>query len=587
MDRLSKWMTVLFPALLAVAVYAPAARFGFVNYDDNHYFFENPHVLGGLNAENFLWAFGIHGPSMWIPLTWLSHQTMVSIFGPAPEPQHVLNLLLHAANAVLLGVWLRRSTGRAGLSMAIAAVFAVHPIHVESVAWITERKDVLSLFFCLAALLFHERSCREGGWGNYLGMLLCHSLAVMAKPLAVTLPCAMLLWELWPLAGRIRLRAVLGKLPLLAISAVASWLTVLCQQSIGAIGSDDEYPPAGRLANAVVAYATYLRRLFLPHDLAVFYPYPVSIPPASWVPALGVLLVVSLGAWRLRRDVPALAVGWWWFLGTLVPMIGLVQAGGAAMADRYAYLPFIGLYVAVAWTLMEWANRIPGWKPALSGAAGAGVVLLAMQGRAQVAVWEDSLHLMRRAVAVTEDNYLAYNNLGLALETAGNPDAAAECYRSSLAAKPDYSQALNNLGVIHAKHGRLVEALDHLEAAVTAEPKHAQAWHNLGKARLLGGDVDGARGAFDRAIAVAPDFAMPRYDLALLELGQKRPEVALAILAELVRIAPGMADAWANLGYAQSLLGQREQALESYRTAVSLGSETARRNLEIILKDGR
>ena len=579
MGRLRKWLVILLPALVAWAVYAPAAGYGFVNYDDNRYFTSNPHVLGGLTWENFRWAFGIHGPSMWIPLTWLSHQAMVSLFGVAAGPHHVLNILLHAANAALLGNWLRRSTGRAGLPLGVALAFAAHPLHAESVAWITERKDVLAVFFCLLALHFHERRTRGGGWPSYCGMLACHALAVMAKPLAVTLPCAMLLWEAWPLAGRIRIRSIMEKLPLLACSALASWFTVLCQQSIGAIGSSADYPAGGRIANALTAYATYLRRMFVPDDLAVFYPYPENIPATVWAGAVLLAVAISLGAWRLRREVPAVLTGWLWFLGTMVPMIGFVQAGGAAMADRYAYFPFIGLYVAVAWLLDGIAARLPEMKPALAGAAGACLVLLAQAGRKQVAVWENSITLMRQAIRVTAGNYLAHNNLGLALEDAGATEEARRNYLAALAAKPDYSEALNNLGVMEAKRGRIVAALDHLEAAVRSEPRHAAAWHNLGKVRLQGGNIDGAREAFRTSIRLAPDFAPPRYDLAGLEIGQGRLETARDLLRDLVAIAPAHADAWTNLGYVFSKLGDSQGAEQAFRKGAELGSETARRNL--------
>ena len=582
MGRLSKWLMLLLPALLAWAVYAPAAGYGFVNYDDNRYFTENPHVLGGLTWENVRWAFGIHGPSMWIPLTWLSHQAMVSEFGTDAGPQHVLNLVLHAANAVLLGNWLRRSTGRAGLSLGVALVFAAHPLHAESVAWITERKDVLAVLFCLLALHFHERRTRGGGFASYAGMLVCHALAVMAKPLAVTLPCAMLLWEIWPLSGRILLRSAAEKLPLLALSAVASWLTVLCQQSIGAIGSGAEYPVGGRMANALVAYVTYLRRLFVPDDLAVFYPYPNRIPAVEWMGALILLGAVAFAAWRLRKEVTAVLVGWLWFLGTLVPMIGFVQAGGAAMADRYAYFPFIGLYVAVAWFLDAVAKRHPELGPAIAGTAGAGVIAFAVAGRKQVGVWENSITLMRHAVEVTERNHLAHNNLGLALEETGNREAARHHYVTALAARPDYSEALNNLGVLEARESRIVPALDHLEAAVRSEPSHAVAWHNLGKVRLQGGNVDGAREAFRTSIRLAPEFPPPRYDLALLEIGLGRMEEARKLLEELVRLAPAYADAWTNLGFVEDKLGDEEKARRAYRRASELGSPTAARNLEIL-----
>ncbi|BCX47588.1 social motility TPR repeat lipoprotein Tgl [Haloferula helveola] len=580
MAKLNVWWMTLLPALLALAVYAPVAGYPFVNYDDPFYFYSNPHVVGGPTAENLRWAFEIHGPSMWIPLTWMSHQVMAGLFGTDPGPQHVFNLILHAANAMLLGVWLRRSTGRAGLALGIAAVFAVHPIHVESVAWVTERKDVLALFFCLLALLFHERRCRSGGWGSYVGMFVCHALAVMAKPLAVTLPCAMLLWECWPLVGRLRVRAVLEKVPLLAVSAVGSWLTILCQQSAGAIGSAADFPFILRLQNAAVAYATYLKRLVLPDDLSVFYPYPETLPLAVWLPSLIVLLVISAAAWKLRRTLPALAVGWLWFLGTLLPMIGLVQAGAAAMADRYAYFSFIGLYVAVAWSLDAWLKRQPELKPAVAGAVGAMVIGLAVAGRWQVSFWQDSTALMRRAIEVTEGNYLAHNNLGLALEERGDTAAARAAYGESLAVRPDHTQALSNLGALEAKQGNLMAALDLLEAAVAADVDHAAAWHNLGKARLQGGDIDGSREAFRKAIDIAPDFGMPRYDLAVLEMGRRHWDEAVTLLADLVALAPDHADAWVNLGFVELKRGNLEAAERAFVRAVGLGSELGRLNLE-------
>ncbi|MCU0794403.1 MAG: tetratricopeptide repeat protein [Akkermansiaceae bacterium] len=567
---------------MALFVYAPVVGFGFVNYDDNRYFTGNPHVLGGLTWENARWAFEIHGPSMWIPLTWLSHQAMVSLFGPEPSWHHGLNLAIHAANAFLLALWLGRATGRKLLGMVVAMFFAIHPIHVESVAWVTERKDVLSLFFCLLALIFHERRSRGGGPWSYGGMFCCHALAVMAKPLAVTLPCVMLLIEIWPLGRGIQKRSLWEKLPLLGMSALASGMTVLCQNSIGAIGSTQDYPLAGRAANAVVAHAAYLRKLVLPEDLAVFYPYPESIPVATWVGALLILSGISFITWRLRKEVPALLVGWLWFLGTMVPMSGWVQAGAASMADRYAYLPFIGLYLGLVWGVAECCRRVPGAQAGVLGGMGAAMVLLISAARQQVEVWKDSESLMRHALKVDASNHVAWNNLGIALEEKGAMDQARECYASALKYQPDYAEALSNLGVMAAQRGQLVEALDHLDAALAAEPGHAVAWHNLGKVRLQAGDLDGAREAFEKSMELAPEFAMPRYDLAVMEIGMSRWAEAIVLLEPLVAMEPTFGDAWANLGFALQQAGRIEEAERSYAAGARAGSEVARRNLEIL-----
>ncbi len=585
MELKKSWLWGVVPALLALAVYAPASGFGFVNYDDSSYFYENPQVLGGLTPENARWAFGIHGPSMWIPLTWLSHQAMVSVFGPEAGPHHVLNLLLHALNSALIVVWLSRATESRWLALGVASVFAVHPIHVESVAWVTERKDVLSMGFCLLALIAHERRARGGGWGSWVAMFGCHALAVMAKPLAVTLPCAMLLLDAWPYRRRISWGVVGEKLPLLGMSALASWLTVLCQNTMGAIASGEDFPLPMRLANAAVSYATYVRRVFLPDDLMAHYPYPDAVPALSWIAALALLGVISWGAWRLRRAVPAVGIGWLWFLGTLVPMIGLVQAGGSAMANRYAYLSFIGLYLALFAGLGAAMKRWPEAKPYLAGAVGAALVVLTGLGREQVGVWRDSESLFRHAIGVSETNHLAHNNLGLALEAKGRPEEARRHYLAALAARPSYAQARNNLGILAARAGRPGEAAALLEQVVAQDANHAIAWHNLGKVRAGLGRPEAARDAFRRAIEASPDFVMPRYDLAGLEISLGHWEPALEELDALLDLSPDHANAWLNRGFALAKLGRAEQAVEAYRRADRLGAPQAVINLAALLEE--
>ncbi|MEP4077361.1 tetratricopeptide repeat protein [Haloferula sp.] len=565
--------------LLVLALYGRVIDFDFINYDDNVYFTENPQVQVGLTPDSVRWSFGIHGPSMWVPLTWLSHQTMVTLFGNGPAPHHLLNLILHAANAVLLFVLLQRLTEARGRSFAVAILFAIHPIHVESVAWITERKDVLSLCFCLLALLAYERYARTNNWRWFLWVILCHALAVMAKPLAVTLPCVMLLLDAWPLHRWSKWRQVLlEKIPLFLVTGVACWLTILCQQAASALGDAEQFPLSMRLANAVTSYATYLRRLFWPHDLAVPYPYPSEIPPGV-ATAIAVIIGLSLAALILRKRVPAFAVGWLWFLGSLVPMIGIVQAGGSKMADRYAYFTFIGLYLAVVWLASALVRKLPALRIPVTLTSCAWLALLLGLNIRQVGYWRDSEHLFERAVAVTETPYLAHNNLGLALRDAGRTQEAEHSFKTSLAIRPRYAEARNNLGILYATHGRPLEARTLLDQVVAAEPDHGIAWHNLGKVHAELGDTPRARICFSKAIELTPELAGPRYDLGTFLLSLKQWPESAQTLEALVALHPNHANAWVNLGIARSHIENPEGAEAAYQQATILGSSLGRRNL--------
>lgn len=572
------WSSLIL-VLVALALYGRVIEFEFVNYDDNAYFTENPHVTGGLTEENVKWAFEIHGPSMWVPLTWLSHQTMVSLFGAGPAPQHALNLILHAINCALLFIVLCRLTHLPGRSFIVALIFAIHPIHAESVAWVTERKDVLSLFFCLLALLAYERHARIGGWKWYGLVVLCHALAVMAKPLAVTLPCAMLLLDYWPLQRlRTPLKPVLEKLPLLAISAVASWLTVLCQFKASAIGSVEDFPFHERVGNAIVSYATYLRRCLFPNDLSVFYPYPDD-PLNGIILASIVVGVVTASALLLWRKVPALLIGWLWFLGTLVPMIGIVQAGGAGMANRYAYFTFIGLYVAIVWTVSEAATRWPTAKKPLQLIMSLWLIMLAVMAVMHLGVWKNSRSLMAQSIKATDGNYLAYNNLGLAYRDQGLLEKAEASFIASLEIRPKYAEARINLGILRISQGRLMEGFELLDQVVQLYPEHPIAWHNLGKANAELGQLAEARKCFLEALKIDPGYTAARYDLGTLLVGMGEWQAAVEMLRELLEMQPDHADAWVNLGFALAKLGDNEEAESAYRKAISIGSDLGRGNL--------
>lgn len=518
---------------VVVILYARALGFGFVNYDDPRYVTENPWVTGGLTWSTVRWAFAIHGPSMWVPLTWLSHQAMCTLVGVQPALHHGLNILLHAGNAVLAFLAFKRLTGACWRPALVGLLLALHPLHVESVAWVTERKDVLALAGVLAALYWYAdygRAPSRAGWWKVTAAFV---FAIMAKPLAVTLPCLLLLLDYWPLrrliwmvrgaegapAWRATARAawpcVREKLPWLAGALLASWLTLLCQESIHAIGSLTTFPPGVRLLNAIASYGLYLTKALWPTNLAVFYPYSAQI---SWLVVGwgGVLLGVGT-LWALRQAVkaPWALVGWLWFIGAFAPMIGLVQAGSAARADRYAYLPHIGLYVLVAWGLGAWVEHRPSWKqPILAGL----FVVVGVWGTLawrQVGVWRDSETLFLHALEATGPNYLAYNNLGIVAREQRRNARAEELFLQAVTLKPDYSQGWNNVGIEQAEKGRVVEGRQSFARAIACDPNNAQAWLNLGRTWLTAGDPARAEGYFRKAVALDGELPMAHLQLGL------------------------------------------------------------------------
>ncbi len=519
--------------LVVVTLYARALGFGFVNYDDPLYVTENRWVTGGLTGEAVRWAFAIHGPSMWVPLTWLSHQAVCTLVGLQPALHHGLNILLHAGNAVLAFLAFQGLTGVCWRPALVGLLLAVHPLHVESVAWVTERKDVLALAGVLAALYWYgdyARAPSRAGWCKVTGALL---LALLAKPLAVTLPCVLLLLDYWPLRRFAWIKADAGgtpawrttvrmawpcvreKLPWLAAALVASWLTVLCQQSIQAIGSWNMFPPGMRLLNAVSSYGAYLTKAVWPTKLAAFYPYPSEI---SWLAVAWGGILLGAGTWRAIRhavDFPWALVGWLWFLGTFVPMIGLIQAGGAARADRYAYLPHLGLYVIVAWGLGAWVVHRPTWRPAILAGL---FILVGVWGTLawrQVGVWRDSETLFLHVLDATGPNHLAYNNLGIAAREQRRNARAEELFRQAVTAKPEYSQGWNNLGIEQAEKGSMLESRQSFARAIEYDPNNAHAWLNLGRTWLTTGDPARAEEYFRRALALNDEIPMAHFQLGL------------------------------------------------------------------------
>ncbi len=458
-------------ALLTLLAFLPVVGNGFVLLDDGLYVTANDQVRQGITREGLAWVWTANVANNWHPLTVLSHMLDVQIFGVRPAGHHLTSLLLHLANVLLLFEVLRRMTGAAWRSAAAAALFAVHPLHVESVAWVAERKDALSAFFWILAMSGYGRYVLRPSMGRYLAVVAAMILGLMAKPMVVTLPFVLLLLDVWPL-GRLRFepgwgrrlgRLAVEKLPLFGLSAAGSLITLRFQTT--SLADLEVVPWSLRIANAAVSYAAYLGNTLVPRNLAVFYPLQLEVSGGRAAGAFALIAILTaLALWRIRK-APWLGVGWLWFLGTLVPVIGLVQVGRQAMADRYTYLPSIGLFLAVCWGLAELARNHAGRRAALGAASLAAILALAFVTRAQVGHWSTSVTLFRHAVEVTRNNYVAHVGLAKALMQEQNWTEAAEHYRAALVLRPGLRDARAGLDRARRAAERRKRDLDALRKA--------------------------------------------------------------------------------------------------------------------------
>jgi tetratricopeptide (TPR) repeat protein len=582
------WETVLGIILIlwTVAVFWQATAAGFVDYDDD--ITRNPQVKAGLTPASVGWAFTTIQSTNWNPLVWLSLEVDYAIYGLSAWGFHFTNVVLHAANALLVFLVLRRMTGAVWRSWLVAAFFALHPLRVESVAWLAERKDVLSTFFGLLTLLAYARYARQPGWGRYLLVVLTFAVGLMAKPMLVTLPFVLLLLDYWPLGrtpctGTVAERwaawrwLLLEKVPLLVLSAACSVVTWYAQQHGKAIAPLEVFPLAARLANALNAYVAYLGQTLWPVGLAPYYPHPGRSVSRATATAAGLLLAaLTAFAVRMRRSHPYLLVGWLWYVGTLVPVIGLVQVGAQARADRYTYLPHIGLFVAGVWGLANLAARRQGrW--AVAAAVGLGLILCSRVTWDQVRYWHDDEALWRRAVDVTTANARAHNNLGAVLGKFGRHREAIAEFQAALAVDPYYADAHYHLGVALAKTGRPAEALGELRRAVELDPGEPRAHEELGLLLAKRGGPDEQEEAerhFRTALQSDPDNAVVCFNLGLLLARQGREEEALPWLREAVRLQPNEARYHVALGYALRRTAP-EAAEEQFREASRLGAGVA------------
>lgn len=549
-------------ALVALALYWPSGEHAFVTFDDPLYLYDNPRVVDGLTLESMGWAFRSTELGNWHPLTWLSHLLDVSLFGLDAGAHHRVNALLHGVAAALLFLWLNAATKRPWLSLAVGLLLAVHPLHVESVAWASERKDVLSALFGHAAILAYVK--RGGRVGP--GVVLLHAASLMAKPTLVTLPLLLLFVDRWPLDRRPRL---VEKWPLFLLSIASGVTTFLVQQAGGAVRTLDSFPPIDRAWNALLSLWIYPRQMLWPFDLSFFYPYPVEVP---WIP-LGISAALTIGAcvlaWRWRECGRWFTFGWCWYLVALVPMIGIVQVGSQAHADRYAYIPLVGLYVAIVW----WVDGVVPRKVWV-GLAAVLFVLLCVRTRDQLSTWRDSESLYTHAIAVTEDNYIAHDALGYFYRENDRPTEAIEQYEQALAIRPELSTSLNNLGVVRAGRGESTQAVALYRRAIEADPDYAAAHNNLGISLAQKRDYEGAIVHLARAIELEPVNAEALFNLGLIHRARgesgpmaERFEAALALRPDWHDVAVELA--WVRATARESALRDGDRAVELAEAAVA------------------
>jgi protein O-mannosyl-transferase len=595
-SRFPTWLLAAFLAAVSLALFWPALHGGFVNLDDPECVTENPHLRSGLNWESIKWAFtNTEQHAYWGPFLWLSHLLACQLFGLAPWGHHLFNILLHAANTALVFLVFRRLTGAIWRSFWLAALFSIHPLRVESVVWITERKDVLSAFFGLLTLIFYARFVQVKIQSsklrsqNYLLSLFFFACGLMSKPMLVTWPFVLLLLDYWPLKriGNFRfwiadLKPLLfEKIPFFVLAGISSVVTFWVQHQNGDVPSFQVLPLEARVANALISYCRYLGKTFWPTHLAVFYPHPGHWPMVYVLLAalfLGGLTLIIFGA---RKQHCFLLVGWLWFLGTLVPVIGLAQSGEQAMADRFSYLPSLGVLILVVWGTNELTRR---WRYQATVLAVTGCVSIAMclfLTRLQIGYWRDSETLFRHAAAATKNNFIAYNNLGFDLSNKGRNDEAISQYREAIRSKPDYAEFYYNLGDALIKKGQFDDALIQTQEAIRLNPVYALAYNNLGYALYKKGQLDEAIVKYKEAIRLNPDYAITHINLGNAYYMKGQFDLAIPQYHETLQLKPDDADAHNNLGYALSKQGQLDEAISELQEAIRLKPDfaDARNNL--------
>ncbi len=565
-------------AVVTLALYNPVNRHPFVNYDDDRYVTENAHIRQGLTGDTFKWALTSTEQANWHPLTWMSHALDVSLFRLNPAGHHFTSILIHAVNVILLFLMLMWATSRLGPSLFVALLFAVHPINVESVAWVAERKNLLCTMFFFLTLWAYGWYARKPCWQRYLAVAALFAAGLASKPMVITLPFVLLLLDYWPLHRLSAAhgptswpRLVVEKIPLFAFSAASAMITITAQRAGGAVREASQFPLGVRLANAFHAYAMYLWKMVWPTRLAPIYPHPGDSLKAWQVVVSGAVLIAITGlVWRFRER-RYLTVGWLWFLGTLIPVIGVVQVGDAAMADRYAYIPLIGIFCMIAFGASDVAKDA-AWVVAPAVLI---IVALSFVLHRQVGFWQTNEELWSHAIAVTGNNFIAEDNLGGALVLEGREEEAYPHFAAAARINPKDPMSRSNLGTYFQTHGRLGEAVEKYEAAVelTSDPGLlAVTYANLGAAYYKLGEDEPALQSFNRSLRVNRNQGSAWLGLGRLAQKQGKTEEAISDLSRAVELQPS-AQSYLELGRSLKRAGHVVGALDAYQRALAIAPD--------------
>ena len=580
----------------------------FTNFDDTEYVTDNKHIQDGLTVEGIIWAFTTGHASNWHPLTWVSHMVDVQLFGLQPGWHHLTSLLFHLANTLLLFLVLHRMTKALWQSAFVAALFALHPLHVQSVAWVAERKDVLSTFFWMLTMGTYVSYVARPGLTRYLTLLLCFALGLMAKPMLVTLPFVLLLLDYWPLhrleqkklpqevrkplsrdkkKGKSRtppvrapvqpvdhwslIRPLLKeKIPLFVLAALSSIVTYLVQHHGGAVQSLEALPPSTRIANAFVSYTAYMVKMLWPTNLAVFYPYPTSWPLWQVLGSAALLIAITVLVIRGAKKRPYAAVGWLWYVGTLVPVIGVVQVGGQAMADRYTYIPLVGLFIIVAWAVPELLKKWPYRKEALVALSALCLLCLFLVTWRQVGYWQNSIALYDHAMEVTDRNSAIDYTRGVAYNGLGNFTQAIADFNGPSIKSSSYKDAYNSRGAADLNLGNFTQAIADFNKAIEIDPRYRKADHNRGVAHNGLADFTQAIADFNRAIEVDPQYGDAYNTRGMAHNGLANFTQAIADFNRAIEIDPQYGEAYNNRGVAYGSLGNFTQAIEDFNRAIEI-----------------
>ena len=574
--------------VVIIGTYMQVRNFDFIGYDDNLYVTENPYVQKGVSLEGIKWAFTTFHSANWHPMTWLSHMLDFELYGLNPAGHHWANVEFHIANTLLLFIILFKMTGALWQSAFVAALFALHPLHVESVAWVSERKDVLSTFFGLLSIAAYCCYVKKSSAKYYILVIAFLCIGLMAKPILVTIPFVLLLLDFWPLRRfqytndfllksetakdviRKNYRIILEKIPLFAPIVISCVLTFLAQRSDGAVKPLEALPLKYRVANALVSYVTYVLKAVWPHKLAIFYPHPGNTLPLWQI--MGATLLIAAAcvlAIRAAKKYPYIAVGLFWYLGTLVPVIGLVQVGDQAMADRYTYIPLIGFFIMIVWSVNDLFKKWRFHKLFFGILSIILLVALSWKTFFQLTYWKNGITLFEHAISVTDNNYLAQNNLGTAYAPV-DLNKAIFHYRSALKLKPRLAVAFYNLGNVYIRKGQIDEAIHHYLKALQIKPDYLDALNNLGMAYLNRDDYDKAALYFETALKINPQKANVRNNLANIYVLEGKIEKAIFHYKKLIGSNHENADFHYNLALALETQRKIDEAILNYKESLRI-----------------